>query len=60
MSERNDGELKMSDLGPRDYFAIFAMQGLLASDPKFSTEHSQDVADAAFMMADAMLKAREA
>jgi hypothetical protein len=41
----------------RDYFAAKAMQGLLA-DP--STPEIMDIAGAAYEVADAMMKAREA
>jgi hypothetical protein len=41
----------------RDYFAAKAMQGILA-DP--STPEIMDIAGAAYEMADAMLKARQA
>jgi hypothetical protein len=43
----------------RDYFAAKAMQGLLTAEivGEYSNEH---VAEIAFMLADAMLKAREA
>jgi len=42
----------------RDYFAAKAMQGLLTAEivGEYSNEH---VAEIAFMLADAMLKARE-
>jgi hypothetical protein len=41
----------------RDYFAAKAMQGILA-DP--TTPEIMDIANAAYEVADAMLKAREA
>lgn len=41
----------------RDYFAAKAMQGMLA-DPTFPDE--MDIAGAAYEVADAMIKAREA
>jgi hypothetical protein len=42
----------------RDYFAAKAMQGLMVDIP--DPIHVEYVADAAYKMADAMLKAREA
>ena len=42
----------------RDYFAAKAMLGFLASD-EASERSAADLARAAYMMADAMLKARE-
>jgi hypothetical protein len=43
----------------RDYFAAKAMQGVL-SRPTAGLLHAEDIAPAAYMMADAMLKARDA
>ncbi|GKI83995.1 hypothetical protein [Klebsiella variicola] len=48
----------------RDYFAAKAMQGWLASYPEsnqhpVATHHENMVAELSYMMADAMLKARE-
>ena len=48
----------------RDYFAAKAMQGWLASYPEsnqhpVATHHENMVADLSYLMADAMLKARE-
>lgn len=42
----------------RDYFAAKAMQGLIASPHMPDAFNVQPVADKAYMMADAMLKAR--
>jgi hypothetical protein len=41
----------------RDYFAAKAMQGVL-SRPTAGLLHAEGIAPAAYMMADAMLKAR--
>ena len=48
----------------RDYFAAKAMQGWLASYPESNqhpvvTHHENMVAELSYLMADAMLKARE-
>lgn len=48
----------------RDYFAAKAMQGWLASYPEsdkhpVATNHENMVAELSYLMADAMLKARE-
>ena len=43
----------------RDYFASAALQGLLATDLNCAPEYVQSIADSAYVMADAMLKARE-
>ncbi|HBW9408212.1 TPA: hypothetical protein MFP05_09020 [Klebsiella pneumoniae] len=48
----------------RDYFAAKAMQGWLASYPEsnqhpVATHHEKMVAELSYLMADAMLKARE-
>ena len=42
----------------RDYFAAKAMQAVL-SRPTAGLLHAEDIAPAAYMMADQMLKARE-
>ena len=52
-----DGALINDGMTLRDYFAAKAMQGILA-DP--STPEIMDIAGAAYEMADAMLKARQA
>jgi len=51
--------LHIAGMTLRDYFAAKAMQGLLTAEivGEYSNEH---VAEIAFMLADAMLKAREA
>jgi len=43
----------------RDYFAAKSMQGML-SRPTAVLLHAEDIAPAAYKMADAMLKARDA
>ena len=43
----------------RDYFAASILQGLCLHGISSAPEHRQDVARAAYNMADAMLKARE-
>jgi hypothetical protein len=44
----------------RDYFAAKAMQGLLASGNLPKTMPDADLAECAYALADAMMKAREA
>lgn len=44
----------------RDYFATAALQGLLATDLNCAPQYVQAIADSAYVMADAMLKARQA
>ena len=45
---------------PRDYFAAHALMGMLASrDPKLPRFDPDDVAEYAYSVADAMLKAGE-
>jgi hypothetical protein len=44
----------------RDYFAAKAMQGMIASPNMPNAFDAQPVADKAYVIADAMLKAREA
>jgi len=44
----------------RDYFAAKAMQGMLACDIEFGPEQVPIIAASAYVMADAMLKARQA
>lgn len=43
----------------RDYFAGKALEGLLACDIDFGPDNVQSIADSTYIMADAMLKARE-
>jgi hypothetical protein len=43
----------------RDYFAAKAMQGMFASGNLSKTVQDDELATAAYQMADAMLKARE-
>jgi hypothetical protein len=44
----------------RDYFAAKAMQGLLACDIDCGPDNVQSIAESSYIMANAMLKAREA
>ena len=44
----------------RDYFAAKAMQGLVASDIELGPDQVPHIVDSAYIMADAMLKARTA
>jgi hypothetical protein len=53
----NPHRTDMTGMTLRDYFAAKAMQGILA-DP--NTPEIMDIAGAAYEVADAMLKAREA
>jgi hypothetical protein len=48
---------KLEGMTLRDYFAAKAMQGVL-SRPTAGLLHAEGIAPAAYMMADAMLKAR--
>lgn len=48
------------DMLLRDYFAAKALQGLLATDLNCAPEYVQAIADSTYVLADAMLKAREA
>jgi hypothetical protein len=60
---KNQGEAKRLAEGMtlRDYFAAKAMQGLITATITPTTAWSpDDVAETAYRMADAMLKAREA
>jgi hypothetical protein len=50
------GEVTHEGMTLRDYFAAKAMQGLLANN----NIDAQQIAKAAYIVADAMLKAREA
>jgi hypothetical protein len=50
------GEVAQEGMTLRDYFAAKVMQGLLANN----NIDAQQIAEAAFIVADAMLKAREA
>ena len=43
----------------RDYFAAKALQGLLATDLNCAPEYVQAIADSSYVLADAMMKARE-
>jgi hypothetical protein len=60
--ELTAGQLKnataqLAGMTLRDYFAAKAMEGLVVVTPDLI--HFESVADAAYKMADAMLKARE-
>jgi len=56
--ERQKGTLFVADLEMREYFAAKAMQGFLACDVKYASDADMIARDA-YVMADAMLKARE-
>jgi len=51
------GNQLLDQIDLRDYFAAKAMQGMMISAPK---EADEVIAELAYTMADAMLKAREA
>jgi len=44
----------------RDYFAAKALQGMIAADYNLAPEYVPSIAASAYVLADAMLKAREA
>jgi hypothetical protein len=46
---------RINDMTLRDYFAAKAMQGLIASN----STNAQEIGQASFIVADAMLKARD-
>jgi hypothetical protein len=48
------------DMTLRDWYAATVIQGHLSNGWGSDQEHSEDVAQGAYRMADAMLKAREA
>ena len=50
---------KLEGMTLRDYFAARVMQGLLATDIDCGPKYAQIIADNAYGLADAMLKARE-
>ena len=54
-----NGQPEMTGFGlsARDYFAAKAMQGLLAARGRY--ENYREIASDAYLLADAMLKARE-
>ena len=56
----NPHRTDMTGMTLRDYFAAKAMQGLLASGNLPKTMPDADLAECAYALADAMLKAREA
>jgi hypothetical protein len=43
----------------RDYFAAKALQGMIATDYNLAPEYVPSIAASAYVLADAMLKARE-
>lgn len=51
--------MHLSGMTLRDYFAAKALQGLLATDLNCAPEYVQAIADSAYVLADAMLKARD-
>ena len=55
----NPHRTDMTGMTLRDYFAAKAMQGLLASGNLPKTMPDADLAECAYALADAMLKARE-
>lgn len=59
----HDPETHVSVMTLRDYFAAKAMQGIVAGvmslGQNTAKEHAEQFATAAYMQADAMLKARE-
>jgi hypothetical protein len=56
----NPHRTDMTGMTLRDYFASRAMQGLLASGNLPKTMPDADLAECAYALADAMLKARDA
>ena len=56
----DDGVSLASGMTLRDYFAAKAMQGMFASGNLPKSVTNEEIADVAYDMADAMLKAREA
>ena len=50
---------KFNGMHLRDYFAAKAMQGMLAACTGWSDAYQERMAKTSYMMADAMLKARE-
>ena len=44
----------------RDYFAAKALQGMIAADYNLAPEYVPSIAASAYVLADAMLRAREA
>jgi len=51
---------KTMELGLRDYFAAMAMQGMLSNPHHYQVSYEHIFAREAYMLADAMMKAREA
>ena len=52
------GNAAQTGMTLRDYFAAKAMQGF-AADPQMGRETAEEIAELAYMWADAMLKQRE-
>ena len=52
--------LNVTGMTLRDYFAAKAMQGLVASDIELGPDQVPHIVDSAYIIADAMLKARTA
>jgi hypothetical protein len=46
-------------MGLRDYFAAHALQGMMASDKSIGYTEYADIVEAAYNIADVMLKARD-
>jgi len=55
-----DQETNSRGMTLRDYFAAKAMLGMVAADYNLAPEYVPDIAASAYVIADAMLKAREA
>jgi hypothetical protein len=53
-------QVQMQGMTLRDYFAAKAMQGMLANQHQFAADDQAMYARDAYVLADAMLKAREA
>jgi hypothetical protein len=51
---------KYNGMTLRDYFAAKAMAGIMAIPDHWYQNNPEDIAEEAYVMADAMLKAREA
>ena len=58
LNGKNIPEMTGFGMTIRDYFAAKAMQGLLAARERY--ENFREIASDAYLLADAMLKAREA
>lgn len=51
---------EMQGMTMRDYFAAKAMAGIMAIPDHWYQNNPEDIAETAYVLADAMLKAREA